>query len=641
VSTRFFVFSISPRGFVVICCVCVRLSTQISVVYLSEFAMTLSSMSYGQASTDDIWLQGPSSSSSSLLLSPLTPLSPTDEYRWVDYDGDEASSSSPITHQVIVKRELTDSPAFSDSPNRLHALLPPLTNHSRLSSHSTISTPQNNTFINSSQDVRLPALNSVASRPSITSSNNHPTPVGNLLYNNVSINNNNNSLRTTPSSVINTTKDLAAQHGIPTKLPPLPRLTPRSSQPPRKPQPQQEASIFSDFDALTSNYLKMLATKPEETTSPSMPVAMQSTPAINTATQVLDDLGLPAVDAGGDMQNLIDTILGDYPLVDPPLPGANTFYLPVVTASPEFRDIASFDASPADMASFSPATTYSASPYMDTPALDFTSPFTSPLDNSPMSEFLSTPQMNDMPEFGAPFDFSGAGWDMGVGGNVDAYGLFTTGVVAEKVHEVAPASTMFSVSPQVPSTSSFDPNVFTAPAPAPVAETPAIPAVAEEKKTVEKKSVSSPSPAPAAKGRRANATGTRKNITPDNLLGMEAPTQSRKYTTPSATSRKELPAIFARKRIHSEAFEGVDDEDELAALPPNATEKEQIEWKRRQNTLAARKSRKRKLAHQQELETKVEFLTAEMGKWKTRTEMLLSILRSHGHPLPAFDDADD
>ncbi|THV04618.1 hypothetical protein K435DRAFT_835329 [Dendrothele bispora CBS 962.96] len=78
-----------------------------------------------------------------------------------------------------------------------------------------------------------------------------------------------------------------------------------------------------------------------------------------------------------------------------------------------------------------------------------------------------------------------------------------------------------------------------------------------------------------------------------------------------------------------------DEEDELIgeAPGPNATEREQIEWKRRQNTLAARKSRKHKSEHQQDLENQVEDLKVEVEKWKTRSQTLEQILRSHGVPF--------
>lgn len=138
--------------------------------------------------------------------------------------------------------------------------------------------------------------------------------------------------------------------------------------------------------------------------------------------------------------------------------------------------------------------------------------------------------------------------------------------------------------------------------------------------------------------RRTSATGTRKNISAESLVPLDAPTQPRRYLTASATSRKEMPAVFARKRVRQQMLDG--EEDELAEEPlkPNATELEQIEWKRRQNTLAARKSRKRKLVHQQELENKVAALTQEKEMWRQRALMLQHLLQSHGVPFNEFQD---
>jgi hypothetical protein len=54
--------------------------------------------------------------------------------------------------------------------------------------------------------------------------------------------------------------------------------------------------------------------------------------------------------------------------------------------------------------------------------------------------------------------------------------------------------------------------------------------------------------------------------------------------------------------------------------------------------LAARKSRKRKLEHQQWLEEWAEEPERENEKWRTRTETRMQILRSHGAPFDAFED---
>jgi hypothetical protein len=99
-----------------------------------------------------------------------------------------------------------------------------------------------------------------------------------------------------------------------------------------------------------------------------------------------------------------------------------------------------------------------------------------------------------------------------------------------------------------------------------------------------------------------------------------------------------MPTVFARKRARQQMLEGDEDELELEALKPNATELEQIEWKRRQNTLAARKSRKRKLLHQQDLENQVVELTNDREKWKQRALTLLGILQANGIPFAEFQD---
>jgi hypothetical protein len=137
---------------------------------------------------------------------------------------------------------------------------------------------------------------------------------------------------------------------------------------------------------------------------------------------------------------------------------------------------------------------------------------------------------------------------------------------------------------------------------------------------------------PLPQRRKSAATGTRKNVTPETLVPIDAPTQPRNYVTPSATSRKEVPAVFARKRARSQAFGDEEDQldDEIVTLPPNPTEQELIEAKRRQNTIAARRSRKRKLEYQRELEDAVETLREEKDMWKTRAFTYHAFLKSHG-----------
>ena len=133
--------------------------------------------------------------------------------------------------------------------------------------------------------------------------------------------------------------------------------------------------------------------------------------------------------------------------------------------------------------------------------------------------------------------------------------------------------------------------------------------------------------------RKVNATGTRKNITSESLVPVDAPTQPRKYLTPSTTSRKTVPAAWARKRSRQAAFG--QEEDELKDdMGPTLSEQEQIEAKRRQNTVAARRSRKRKLEYQKELEESVERYKRESEAWRVQAQTYLALLHSHQIPVP-------
>jgi hypothetical protein len=119
-------------------------------------------------------------------------------------------------------------------------------------------------------------------------------------------------------------------------------------------------------------------------------------------------------------------------------------------------------------------------------------------------------------------------------------------------------------------------------------------------------------------------TGTRKNLTPDALIPIDAPVQSRNYLTPSATSRKELP----RKRSRTESVADDDEAGEdMAGL-------DSVAAKRLQNTLAARRSRKRKLEHLLDLEVNLETEKQQKEQWRSRAMTLEALLLSHGIPVP-------
>ncbi|KAF8581023.1 hypothetical protein K439DRAFT_1355176 [Ramaria rubella] len=124
-------------------------------------------------------------------------------------------------------------------------------------------------------------------------------------------------------------------------------------------------------------------------------------------------------------------------------------------------------------------------------------------------------------------------------------------------------------------------------------------------------------------------TGTRRNITPAALVPLDAPTQPRQYVTPSVTSRKVLPAAFVKgkKRARSEVDEDADRTDDTH-LDPNT--QEAIEAKRRQNTLAARRSRQRKLENIRTLEDTVERITQDRDMWMARAYDAEAKLRANG-----------
>ena len=127
--------------------------------------------------------------------------------------------------------------------------------------------------------------------------------------------------------------------------------------------------------------------------------------------------------------------------------------------------------------------------------------------------------------------------------------------------------------------------------------------------------------------RKNEPTGTRKNITPESLVPDDAPIQSRKYRLPSVTSRKELPATFARKRART----SVPDEPSAG---PSVSEEDAIKTKRLQNTLAARRSRKRKLEYQRELEDAIEAERMDKEMWRAHALVLEALLRDKGHEVP-------
>jgi len=289
-----------------------------------------------------------------------------------------------------------------------------------------------------------------------------------------------------------------------------------------------------------------------------------------------------------------------------------------LVASPEFKDAIAFSSPSMDLE------TFLTSPM---PALGHDFDDVSPRE-TPLNDFLNTPlfETSDSPLLADDaYDFEGFGHDS-VYAPFSGLPLFESApVVAKPPPSAAPnpavVDGLIPFSPETPNIDSFA-----------YGNLP-LPPIAQQLPTSSATTTPAPTAPPMAR-RRSSATGTRKGITPAALVPLDAPTQARKYTTPSATSRKELPMVFARKRAHSVAFEG----DDETADGTDAALKEQIEYKRRQNTVAARKSRARKLETQRKLEAEVQQLTRERDNWRTRALTFQGLLGANGIPFEPFRD---
>ncbi|KAJ7046682.1 hypothetical protein C8F04DRAFT_1061355 [Mycena alexandri] len=465
-----------------------------------------------------------------------------------------------------------------------------------ISPHTTpavaISVPADNNTSTTRKDVH-PVLNPAASfrppspAPRFNGFSNSPleSPLSSSSPDpNVAINNDNTRPRTL--KVFN-------YNGLPQNLPPPPRPISHCAQSSKPPT-----------NNLLSNYLTMLAHKPTDSTV----VAAAPTVAPN-------DTGVHTAFAD------IERLTGIYPSLARRQPIAH----PAATASPEFRSLG--DSFPDDFESTSPAFT-SAGDFNTSPAFStydddfFTSPLmddygSTPLD-TPLDAFLSTPGLQDLNDFDSPViadtdDFSFDGMDL--------FGAASAMFEPDPVPKL-PTQQLWTISPGTPALDAIEPASTLIPK-----TTPVIPPAPTTSTTT------------TGARRRSNVTGTRKNLKPEALIPLDAPTQKRNYITPSATSRKAVPDAFVKKRLHSVAFGGdEDDDEELPALSPTASEAETIEHKRRQNTLAARKSRKRKLEHQQMLEDEVQALQGEVTVWRERALMAQEMLRGAGVNF-SFDNA--
>lgn len=124
---------------------------------------------------------------------------------------------------------------------------------------------------------------------------------------------------------------------------------------------------------------------------------------------------------------------------------------------------------------------------------------------------------------------------------------------------------------------------------------------------------------------------TSPNTAPTSLPGQDMRYLSASAVPPAYTTQSSSSIPRSRQRgTPSEE----DDEDYVDDLPPNATDKERAEHKRRLNTLAARRSRRRRLAEFQRLNDDVARLSRECDIWKERAMMMARMMSAHGISYP-------
>ncbi|KAF8754905.1 hypothetical protein RHS01_05470 [Rhizoctonia solani] len=183
--------------------------------------------------------------------------------------------------------------------------------------------------------------------------------------------------------------------------------------------------------------------------------------------------------------------------------------------------------------------------------------------------------------------------------NLDSLNLHSAHLGFESLNDLLPINNESPISPSVDTSDLFSPN--TSP-------------LFSDSSSVRPEGVRSVSD-PVKK---SQPTGHRKNLTPEQLLSVEAPTQQRNYYGPSATSRKPVPAGFEERRakIVAKRRRGLGTEGE--ELSEDAILNAAVEDKRRANTVAARRSRQRKLEYVKTLEIQLAEKDHEIALWKER-----------------------
>ena len=429
------------------------------------------------------------------------------------------------------------------------------------------------------------------------------------------------------SSLASPTNRLRTSHQrpLPTSLPATPRLP--SGSIPTKPLPPHP------LQRLRTNYTHMLGQRKKSPTS-SMPPPPD--PPQATMVDTLEDLNKFLSEGESPAPSTASP-----PFLTPPTPAL---------VSPDGD--ASFGAG-ADFLSFlgSPTSPMLQQPLQsfNTPTSahlqSFTSPFpyTSPLMDDDLSRFLATPAsaLSHSSVAFSPDVYNSPSLELWEGAFAMHTPLFTEESASKSQTALGLTTTLQRVSSSG-SSSSYPPT----------------PSLESDRRPNHHKSYSATTipPSPSLSNSSNVPNGHRKNIQVKDLLSLDAPTQPRSYITPSATSRKEIPASVARtfvppspaprKRsatqagltpaedLHdASASPGMDGGDDLAALGIEASGDpllDHIALKRRQNTLAARKSRQRKLETARLMDELVERLTQERDDYKLKCEQLEEELRAAG-----------
>ncbi|KAK1235313.1 hypothetical protein PQX77_001471 [Marasmius sp. AFHP31] len=246
---------------------------------------------------------------------------------------------------------------------------------------------------------------------------------------------------------------------------------------------------------------------------------------------------------------------------------------------------------------------------------------TSPGMDSPLADFLNTPIMDAVDQVGV--EGSDAQWAPLF--NDAALGVYEP-LEQQKAVEAPVASTSGTVSPPTTTISPSDMSPTVSPlnmTMSPSASTTA-PAAMQTRSSSHGQSRTPNRPQPQ---RRFVPNGTRKGVTPDTLIPVDAPIQSRHRTASSSSSSSK------RRKTESGAVPtGADPEDD-----EEDNDERKRAAKRERNTLAARTSRKRKLEHQLQLQDANDKLAVEIQQWKTRAEVMEGMLKANGWPGSMWD----